>query len=217
MSKQAKGLREPMEITQANAAIAAVLEGDIDLPYTDFDKDCLRIANDVLCWVLCHDHETEFGRVYASLLVNAKRQGDLFYNPDEEVSCHVERLPGRWREEVESGRLRYEHAIEEIRSYHSALYRSYKIGAKACKMCGMFHEKCAPCDPTSPLFRAYTLSITGLIPTWDDALQHCNERLQGRIVAGLVKLGAYPVVKSITPKIARLIRESVQVSKGKKK
>lgn len=211
----AKLLRDPYAIAHAWQAMEAVLEGGLPLQYDPVTMDNMYIARDVLCWVLGHNHPTEFGEFLNHVLQQAKQEGFTFMKP-ERTAEHLDLLPGKWGEEVQTGKVSYAHALQEIKAFHTGLLRSFRVSKKACPRCGMMHGPEEPHDPSSKLFKSYTLAHTGLLPTWEDAVADCPEPLQGLIAAELNKLGSYPKYVGLTPKITKALRRCMQTyHKGK--
>ena len=47
-----------------------------------------------------------------------------------------------------------------------------------CPVCGIAHEPTWPHDPTTMVFQHHFFQENGRLPTWDDAMDHCEDHVK---------------------------------------
>lgn len=81
-----------------------------------------------------------------------------------------------------------------------------------CIECGQPHKQEYPHDAMTAQYAAWCISHYKRLPTWQDAIAHCDEKMRGQLKTNLIAMGCWTTYKKPTgikrPKLA-LVKEAV--------
>lgn len=205
------GVRDYTEVKQASEVLLTVLARQSPIQINRNQERYLEAVLDTLCWVMNHGHRTEFAEVLSDYCQRLKSVGMVYNLPEFHSVNPLPLLPDRWRQEVVKNSVTLEQAREEIRAFYAGQFKRYRILVNACKVCGKFHEPHGPHDLSSPVYRCRCLALNGLLPSWEDALEHCPESLQRDVMTRLIKLDEWPYFCGrLRTEVQTIIKEAVK-------
>lgn len=83
-SKNNDRLRAADDVRKAHDMIGSLLDGQLPSEMNDRQREALSSAMNVLCWVLCHDHNKAFATVLYGIDQYARRMGYGLFDRGEE-------------------------------------------------------------------------------------------------------------------------------------
>ncbi len=215
-------VRDPLELQEAHDALAAYLTGNFGA-ISRTDQLVYTIAKDVICWALNHNHRNRFTEQYTKVLLHLNQCGFRPSSPAleaEQARLYKERLcrlPASIMPRVVEGSISVVEA-EQVTANASIGYLKehpelFPSGGQ-CPACGDTHSPHLPHNASNQFYQLHFAANHGYQPTWEDAMAHCPEDLQGRLAAALERSqGHTQILESPLPDMA--IREIRAILGGK--
>lgn len=147
-----------------------------------------------LCWIMGHGWRPDFREWLDREMEDVKDSGYVLPHDAAEAEALrtnkeiMARISVTFHSRVKSGKMQIGTALKKASEAAKQAYDMLvPIRKGACKACGSFHDEKIPHDHTSPYLRLYCIACSGFEPSWRTVFEHCDERLQGRLAAHLLR------------------------------